>query len=83
MYVFSHYHNDPRFSDRLQTQIRLLLEEQSDQGLPGLSLGGDLGRKSLPKLANFSCFELREKFKCIESIGKSKNPENVAKLLPV
>ena len=31
------YHNDPKFSDRsgqtVQTQIRLLLEEQSDQGL--------------------------------------------------
>ena len=31
------YRNDPKFSDRLghtvQTQIRLLLEEQSDQGL--------------------------------------------------
>ena len=32
------YRNDPKFSDRLvlsvvQTQIRLILEEQSDQGL--------------------------------------------------
>ena len=32
------YHNDPKFTDRyawqtMQTQIRLLLEEQSDQGL--------------------------------------------------
>ena len=35
----------------------------------GLSLGADFG-ENLPKLA--PCFELREKLKCIECIGKSK-----------
>ena len=58
--------------------------------LPGPSLDGDLGEKvSLNWFTSY--FELREKFQCIEHIGKSKiwtkispkNPKNDEKLLPV
>ena len=57
----------------------------------GLSLGGDLGEKVSQFWLTSPYFELREKFKRIEHIGKSKfwtktsprNPENVAKSLPV
>ena len=59
--------------------------------LPGVILEGDLGEKVCLSWQTSPCLELREKWKCIESIGKSKiwtktspwNPEMVAKLLPL
>ena len=41
--------------------------------LPGLSIRGDLGEKVSLSWLTSPYFELREKFKCIEHIGKSKN----------
>ena len=38
----------------------------------GLSLGGDLGEKVSLNWLTSPCFELREKFNCIEHTGKSK-----------
>ena len=39
---------------------------------PGFSLGSDLGEKVSLRRLTSPCFELREKFECIEHIGKSK-----------
>ena len=39
---------------------------------PGLSLGGDLGVKVSLNWFTSPCFELRQKLKCIEYIGKYK-----------
>ena len=71
---------DPEEEGLLYFQILWKLNVRPDWA--GLSLGGDLGEKSLNNLVDFSW----EKFKCIEHIGKSKiwtttslwNPENVA-----
>ena len=59
--------------------------------LAGISLEGDLREKVSLRWLTYPYFELREKFKCIKHIGKSKirtktppcNPENVANFLPV
>ena len=39
---------------------------------PGLSLGGHLGEKVSLNWLTSPCFELKEKLKCIECVGKSK-----------
>ena len=40
--------------------------------MAGLSLEGDLGEKVSQSWLTSPYFELREKFRCIEHIGKSK-----------
>ena len=58
---------------------------------PGVILEGDLGEKVSLSWLTYPYLELREKWKCIESIGKSKiwtktspwNSEIVTKLLPL
>ena len=53
----------------------------------GLSLEGNLGEKVSPGLFTPPYFELREKLKCTEHIGKiqnlGQNSLNAAELLPV
>ena len=69
--------------------LDLILMRLANSGT-GLSLGGNLGEKVSLSWLTSPYFVLREKFKCIEHIGKSKiqiktspwNPENVIKLLP-
>ena len=66
------YCNDPKFSDRFvkakwQTQIRLLLEEQSDQGLHCLLFHLHVFDKTPSGFA--SLFEFQQNFLASENLG--------------
>ena len=52
------------------------LRKQLTHIFPGLSLGGNFGKKVSLNWLTSTCFELREKFKCKEHTGK---PEILAK----